>query len=60
VYDLSKCRYWKEGVHVESPEEGIAGRDMTELLKTSKHGIKRVARYPYVAYIVEEGQATGE
>ena len=52
VYDLTKCRYWKAGIHVKSPEEGIAGRDMTELLKRSQHGMKRVKGYPQVGYIV--------
>ena len=54
IYDLTKCRYWKEGVHTESMEEGIAGRDLTELLKKSTHGIKRVKRYPHVGYLVDK------
>lgn len=53
VYDLTKCRYWEKGVHTESPVNAIAGRDLTEVLKESKHGIKRVKRYPRVGYIVD-------
>lgn len=53
IYDLTKCRYWKDGVHDKSPEDAIAGRDLTEILKTSKHGSKRVTRYPMVGYLVD-------
>ncbi len=53
IYDLTKCRYWKDGVHDKSPQAAIAGRDLTEVLKTSKHGIKRVTRYPHVGFLVD-------
>lgn len=53
IYDLTKCRYWKNGIHEKSPEDAIGGKDLTEVLKTSKHGAKRVLRYPHVGFLVE-------
>lgn len=53
IYDLTKCRYWKGGVHDKSPEDALGGRDMSAIIKKSTHGMKRVKRYPIVGYIVE-------
>lgn len=53
IYDLTKCRYWKEGIYEKSPEAAIGGQDLSEVLKTSRHGLKRVQRYPHVGFLME-------
>jgi len=56
VFDLTKCRYWKDGIHTKTPQDAIAGRDLTDILAKSTHGIQRVKRYPLVGYIVNSDQ----
>ena len=54
VYDLSKCRYWKNGAHEPSFGKAFAGKDLTQVLKETPHGMSRVKRYPIVGEIVNE------
>lgn len=53
IYDLTKCRYWKNGEHEPSFGKAFAGQDLTEVLKGTPHGMSRVKRYPIVGAIVE-------
>jgi predicted heme/steroid binding protein/uncharacterized membrane protein len=43
VYDVSKSRLWKDGMHLR---KHAAGKDLTELLKTAPHGEEKLIAMP--------------
>jgi len=52
VYDITRCKYWKEGEHTTTQQLAIAGEDLSDIIGESKHGVKRLMKYPLVGYIV--------
>jgi len=53
VYDLTGSRYWKDGSHAR---KHIAGRDLTDALRTAPHGEDRVLAMAEVGKLLGAGQ----
>ena len=49
VYDVSKSRYWRDGLHEDLH---WAGFDLTEFLADAPHGAEHFARFPLVGELV--------
>ncbi len=55
VYDMTKSRLWKNGLHAA---KHAAGRDLTDFLKNAPHGEDKILAMPVVGKLLAPG-ATG-
>lgn len=49
IYDISRARLWKNGIHVV---KHIAGNDLTDMLKLAPHGEDKILAMPQVGTLV--------
>ncbi len=55
IYDVSKNRLWKNGLHVM---KHAAGHDLTDFLQDAPHGEDKMQSLPKVGNLVDEGEKT--
>lgn len=53
IYDVTVSRLWRGGEHDPSHGEAYAGRDLTQVLAESPHGIKNLEGFPVVGKLVD-------
>ncbi|MCA9407325.1 MAG: hypothetical protein KC733_01440 [Candidatus Omnitrophica bacterium] len=51
IYDVTQSRLWRGGEHDPSHGQAKAGKDLTQELKLSPHGIKNLEKFPIVGWI---------
>jgi predicted heme/steroid binding protein len=54
IYDVTASRLWRGGGHDPAHGDGIAGRDLSELLIKAPHGIENLERFPVVGKLIKE------
>jgi len=53
IYDVTKSKLWKDGAHAR---KHLAGRDLTDALKTAPHAEDKVISMPEVGKLIGAGQ----
>ena len=53
IYDVTQSRLWKDGAHAR---KHLAGRDLTDALKTAPHAEDRILSMPDVGSLIGEGE----
>jgi predicted heme/steroid binding protein/uncharacterized membrane protein len=53
IYDVTKSRLWKDGAHAR---KHLAGRDLTDALKTAPHAEDKILSMPEVGKLIGAGQ----
>jgi len=54
IYDVTQSRLWRGGVHDPSEGKALAGRDLTDVILKSPHGIQELTKFPVVGELVNE------
>ncbi len=58
IYDLTESRLWRGGIHDPSHGMATAGKNLTEVIKQSPHGVKELKKFPIVGRLLSEDRGS--